>query len=869
MMDNIQEYCKKDDSTNRSVPSNDDEVSNSSEKFFERFRDALSVRAKNILKDNGLYHYGDFMRFISSSNNQFVKLRNCGKKTVKELDELASLLMLYVNDPSSLLTIPIEELGFSIRALNALKGSHIETLGELVSFTKVDISKFHGFGKKTLQEIEDAVVNKGLWLGLDIQTNGTRLQFISDDDAIKNTNVIKEEEQDEIIDTSILNIPIEDLGLSVRAFNCLEIAEVKTLGELVVLKSEDLLKFRNFGRLSLIETEKIVESKGLRLGMHLNNYHKEKAINQQELEPLIPESSAFRSLSKADMDYSLAFKEKYSHFPMVFLLHKTLDCLTEQEQKIVKMVWGLNSFSLLPDGNELPGFKDWSVKPALPKSTNEISNEFGLSRQRIHQIYQKAIRRIKYLGNGVIHVLEFKDWERYGIGKDIPFLFASNLKSDRLVEERDFLIEYIKEHWTSKWIYQFVKDIPYVSENTLYFVSFLKGLTPLWIDHKKKQLSNNYLNIGRTVPDFFVNNRLKQYNYYRAVKEIFRLQKAKKQERVSVPIKSYFIDNKTYWSRNTKLTAIDKDDVLQLLIWTFQTLCGVQIENGNVLFNANQVNYYDEIYEILKIAGVRLHRDELLKRLKTECDKKGFRCDYTSSSQITPFLTRDPRVVTYGRSSYWGLKEWGDSYGSIRELALRVVSESESPIHIDNLAKLILKSRPDSNEKSISSIIRQTVSSGELLLFYGDYIGNPEAQYSNQYIIMPQTFDEWLYAFKKYVINNKRYPLVTSQGFEGYLYRWHNKAKQLIDLSADEILKIDALEKELELYPHNITEYNFLHNCNIYKKFVEGNNRMLNINDDSKLYQWFYVASRDYSMYNDNRNKYFSQLLQYLSSIMY
>lgn len=865
MMDDIQEYYKNDDSTNRSIPSNDDEVSNSSEKFFERFRDALSVRAKNILKDNGLYHYGDFMRFISSGNNQFVKLRNCGKKTVKELDELASLLMLYANAPSSLLTIPIDELGFSIRTLSSLKSSHIETLGELVSFTKADISKFHGFGKKTLQEIEDAVINKGLWLGFDIRTNGTRLQFISDDDTIKNTNVIKEEKQDEIIDTSILNIPIEDLGLSVRAFNCLEIAEVKTLGDLVVFNREDLLKFRNFGRHSLIEIEEIVESKGLRLGMHLNNYHKEIAIKRQVFEPLIPRSSAFEGLSKTDTDYSLAFKEKYSHFPMVFLLHKSLNCLTEREQKIVKMVWGVNSFSLIPNSNELLELKAWSVEPTIPKSINEISNEFDLSRLTIHQIYQKAIERIKYR---VINVLEFKDWEKYGIGKDIPFLFASNLKTDRLVEERDFLIEYIKEHWNSEWIYWFVKDIPYVSENSLYYVSFLKGLNPFWIDHKKKQLSDNY-HIGLAMPDFFVNNRLKQYNYNRAIKEVFRLQKAKKQERVSVPIKSYFIDNKTYWSRNTRLTAIDKDDALQLLIWIFQTLCGAQIENGSVLFNANKVDYCHEIYEILKIAGVRLHRDELLKRLKTECNKKGFRCDYTSSVQITPFLSRDPRIITYGKSSYWGLKEWGDSYGSIRELALRIVSESESPIHIDNLAKLILKSRPDSNEKSISSIIRQTVSSGELLLFYGDYIGNPEAKYSNQYIIMPQTFDEWLYAFKEHVINNKRYPLVTSQGFEGYLYRWYNKAKQLIDLSADEILKIDALEKELELYPHNISEYNFLHNCNIYKKFVEGNKRMLNINDDFKLYHWFYIASRDYSKYNDNRNKYFSQLLQYLSSIMY
>ena len=133
---------------------------------------------------------------------------------------------------------------------------------------------------------------------------------------------------------------------------------------------------------------------------------------------------------------------------------------------------------------------------------------------------------------------------------------------------------------------------------------------------------------------------------------------------------------------------------------------------------------------------------------------------------------------------------------------------------------------------------------------------------------MPQTFDDWLKSFKDFVLKNKRFP-TASQGYEGYLYRWYQKASQLTELTSEEILKIDALEKELVHYPHNMTEYNFLHNCNLYKKFVEGNNRTPKKEDDSDLYMWFYITSRNYTSYIDNRNKYFSQLLQYLSDKLY
>ncbi|MEM6270513.1 MAG: DNA-directed RNA polymerase subunit alpha [Bacteroidota bacterium] len=71
----------------------------------------------------------------------------------------------------------------------------------------------------------------------------------------------------------ILNTPLTDLDLSVRAFNCLKAAEVKTLGDLVSYNIADLLKFRNFGKKSLSELEELVFEKGLSFGMDVSKYN--------------------------------------------------------------------------------------------------------------------------------------------------------------------------------------------------------------------------------------------------------------------------------------------------------------------------------------------------------------------------------------------------------------------------------------------------------------------------------------------------------------------------------------------------------------------------------------------------------------------
>lgn len=93
---------------------------------------------------------------------------------------------------------------------------------------------------------------------------------------------ILEEVQEEAFDDEalltrqLLKTKLSELELSVRALNCLRAANVETLGDLVKYTSEDLLKFRNFGKKSLTEVEDLLQELNLTLGMDIAKYKLDK-----------------------------------------------------------------------------------------------------------------------------------------------------------------------------------------------------------------------------------------------------------------------------------------------------------------------------------------------------------------------------------------------------------------------------------------------------------------------------------------------------------------------------------------------------------------------------------------------------------------
>ena len=132
-------------------------------------------------------------------------------------------------------------------------------------------------------------------LTLDIETDGSihpenalkgaahiliqHFMLFSDQNMILETQEAGEPEQvdEELLHMrKLLKTNLNDLDLSVRAYNCLKAADVRTLGDLVSLEISDMMKFRNFGKKSLAELEQLVSDKGLTFGMDLSKYKLEE-----------------------------------------------------------------------------------------------------------------------------------------------------------------------------------------------------------------------------------------------------------------------------------------------------------------------------------------------------------------------------------------------------------------------------------------------------------------------------------------------------------------------------------------------------------------------------------------------------------------
>ena len=99
------------------------------------------------------------------------------------------------------------------------------------------------------------------------------LMLITDENITFDTGV---SEKHDVVDEQtlklrqILKTPLEDLDLSVRAFNCLKAAKINSLSELVQYEQDELMKFRNFGQKSLSEIEQVLIDRGLGFGMDLS-----------------------------------------------------------------------------------------------------------------------------------------------------------------------------------------------------------------------------------------------------------------------------------------------------------------------------------------------------------------------------------------------------------------------------------------------------------------------------------------------------------------------------------------------------------------------------------------------------------------------
>jgi len=153
---------------------------------------------------------------------------------------------------NQILRIPITDFELSVRARNCLNKMQITTLGDLVQKTEQELLSYKNFGETSLTEIKEILHSKGLRLGMpreeavaSIEAHARRMQSGDRSD--------------------VMNKPILDLALSIRARRTVETLGCLTVGDITKHGADELLSMPNFGQTSLQELRTKLAELGLKL----------------------------------------------------------------------------------------------------------------------------------------------------------------------------------------------------------------------------------------------------------------------------------------------------------------------------------------------------------------------------------------------------------------------------------------------------------------------------------------------------------------------------------------------------------------------------------------------------------------------------
>jgi DNA-directed RNA polymerase subunit alpha len=153
---------------------------------------------------------------------------------------------------NQILRIPITDFELSVRARNCLNKMQITTLGDLVQKTEQELLSYKNFGETSLTEIKEILHSKGLRLGMPREEAGASIE----------AHARRMQTGDR---SDVMNKPILELSLSIRARRTVETLGCLTVGDITKHSAEELLGMPNFGQTSLQELRSKLNELGLKL----------------------------------------------------------------------------------------------------------------------------------------------------------------------------------------------------------------------------------------------------------------------------------------------------------------------------------------------------------------------------------------------------------------------------------------------------------------------------------------------------------------------------------------------------------------------------------------------------------------------------
>lgn len=239
--------------------------------------------------------------------------------------------MVAGND-QDLLSLRLEYFDLSRRTHNCLDHAGIETIGALVALHSGDVLTWPNAGEKTLEELRFLLKTVGLSFPDDSPGASSSLNTVAATPAP---------------DPEVLLRRLDKFDLSTRAANCLVAANVRTVGELVRLRSLDVARWPNAGKKTVTELRALLGRLGL------------KFVDDQ--------MPTFVPAEEEETDQATSIEEE--------LLSIVMSVTTDRNAEIVTKLWG------------------WNGKP--PRTLDSVGREYGITRERVRQIEKVALTRLR------------------------------------------------------------------------------------------------------------------------------------------------------------------------------------------------------------------------------------------------------------------------------------------------------------------------------------------------------------------------------------------------------------------------------------------------------------------------------------------
>ena len=236
-----------------------------------------------------------FKQQIEDENSETAIIKVSNQKTITAADVANGLSNFQVLNPEQIVCNMDKKVSFEMEILiekgrgyvpaednskedTALGTIAIDSIFTPIKNVKYDVENYRVEQKTDFEKLNIHLVTDGSITPKDALTEASKILIqhfllFSDEKMTFGKDLEDEFDEDTLHMRQLLKSKLSELGLSVRALNCLKTAEVQTLGELVSFNKTDLLKFRNFGKKSLTELEALVEDKGLAFGLDISKYN--------------------------------------------------------------------------------------------------------------------------------------------------------------------------------------------------------------------------------------------------------------------------------------------------------------------------------------------------------------------------------------------------------------------------------------------------------------------------------------------------------------------------------------------------------------------------------------------------------------------